>query len=341
MKSLKNTPGVEFGLVLMSEDIHYREVLDLEINIHFILRKTKKDLSVLFRFYDYCKQFRPDIVHCWDSMTAVYSFPICKLLRIKFINGMVTNSPQKRKFFNKHWLRARLTFPFSDLIIANSKAGLQAYSAPKKKSVVIYNGFDFNRLDNIQKKDPVKEQLNAGEKYVIGMVATFSGNKDYNTFFTAACSLLNRRKDMIFLAIGNQTDSVDSIKLIGKQYFEFFRLLGRRTGVESYINAMDICVLSTFSEGISNSILEYMALGKPVIATSGGGTGELVLDNTTGYLIRQSDPEELAEKMELLLNDPELRTRMGLEGRSRIRNEFLIEKMVREYYDIYNKISFN
>jgi glycosyltransferase involved in cell wall biosynthesis len=61
-----------------------------------------------------------------------------------------------------------------------------------------------------------------------------------------------------------------------------------------------IFVLSTFSEGISNSVLEYMALGKPVIATSGGGTGELVLDNTTGYLIRQSDPEELAEKMELL-----------------------------------------
>jgi glycosyltransferase involved in cell wall biosynthesis len=159
---------------------------------------------------------------------------------------MVTNSPQKRKFFNKHWLRARLTFPFSDLIIANSKAGLQAFSAPHNKGVVIYNGFDFNRLDNIQKKDLVKEQLNAGQKYVIGMVATFSANKDYSTFFAAACSLLSRRKDVIFLAIGNQTDSDDSMELIGKQYIEFFRLLGRRTGIESYINAMDICSVNFF-----------------------------------------------------------------------------------------------
>ena len=53
---------------------------------------------------------------------------------------------------------------------------------------------------------------------------------------------------------------------------------------------MDICLLSTFTEGISNSIMEYMALGKPVIATDGGGTKEIVDDGETGFLIGQSDP---------------------------------------------------
>ena len=72
-------------------------------------------------------------------------------------------------------------------------------------------------------------------------------------------------------------------------------MLGIRSGIESLISAMDICVLSTFTEGISNSILEYMALEKPVIATAGGGTNEIVIDNKTGFLIKQSNPEELAE----------------------------------------------
>ena len=79
-------------------------------------------------------------------MTAVYAIPACKLLNIKLINGMVVDTPVKKNILNKNWLRARLTFPFSDLIIGNSKAGLIAYKAPTKKSRCIYNGMDFERF---------------------------------------------------------------------------------------------------------------------------------------------------------------------------------------------------
>jgi glycosyltransferase involved in cell wall biosynthesis len=338
MKALVIKQDIEFELVVMSNVIHYKEVLNLGIKIHYITRTTKKDISVFSRVYKLCKNYRPDLVHCWDSMTAVYLVSACKLLKIKLVNGMVVDSPMKQNLGNKHWFRAKLTFPFSDIIVGNSKAGLIAYKAPIYKSVVVYNGFNFDRTENLIDKEIIRKQICTDSKILIGMVASFSEHKDFKTYYRAADLLLKRRKDIAFLAIGTGTDSPPAQFLIDNQNIKHYRLLGKKSDVESYINAMDICVLSTFTEGISNSILEYMAFEKPVVATSGGGTNEIVVDNVTGFLIRPSDPEELAMKLELLLNDSELRTRMGHAGKERVMDEFSIDRMARRYIDLYKMI---
>jgi glycosyltransferase involved in cell wall biosynthesis len=102
---------------------------------------------------------------------------------------------------------------------------------------------------------------------------------------------------------------------------------------------MDVCVLSTFTEGISNSILEYMALGKPVVATTGGGTLEIVDDNKTGFLIGPVDPIEFSEKIELLLNNDTLRTAMGEAGKNRVHANFSIDRMVQQFVLNYEKLT--
>lgn len=341
LKALRIRNDFEAQLAVMSEDIHYKEVLSLGVEIHKIIRKTKRDLSVFRLFYILIKSYKPDIVHCWDSMTAVYVTPASKMLNCKLVNGMVIDSPARQNIFNKHWLRARLTFPFSNVIVSNSNAGLTAYKAPVKKSLVIYNGFNFARIENLINKESVREQLNVDTKYIVGMVATFWENKDYPTYYKAACLLLDKRRDVTFLAIGTDTDSPDSISLVGEKYLSNFRHLGKRTGVESYINAMDVCVLSTFTEGLSNSVLEYMALGKPVVVTRGGGSGEIVTEGITGYLVNNSDPDALAGKIELLLNDPGLCERMGSAGRQRVIEEFSVDKMVQNYIELYTRIILN
>ena len=170
------------------------------------------------------------------------------------------------------------------------------------------------------------------------MVATFSGSKDYKTYYAAAKLLLEKRKDITFIAIGEGTDSDESRALIDSQYINYFRLLGKRMDVESLVNVMDIGVLSTFTEGVSNSILEYMALEKPVVATFGGGTNEIVMDNETGFLINPSNPEELANKLGILLNNADLRNSMGLEGKRRVISEFSVEQMVRKYNELYKLV---
>ena len=335
MKALRPYPDFNFELVVMSHDVHYREVLNLGINIHYLTRKRKKDLSVFSGLYRLCKNYKPDIAHCWDTMTALYIAPVCKILQIRLVNGLVMDAPIKQNVFNKYWFRAKLTFPFSDVIIGNSKAGLKAYSAPQRKSQVIYNGFNFDRISRISPEEIIRKQLNIRTEYIIGMVATFSNLKDFPTFFNAAQILLKKRKDITFLAIGKNTDSVALKKLIENNLESYFRLIGAISDVESFINAMDICILSTFTEGISNSILEYMALKKPVIATSGGGTCEIIEDSVTGFMVNKSNPFEIADKVELLLSDPELMLKMGNYGKERIMKSFSIDKMVSEFISVY------
>lgn len=338
MQALRKENDVEFELVLMSHDIHYKEVFDWNIKIHYLIRKTKKDLSVFKQLYDICKVYKPDILHCWDSMTAVYSVPTCKLLHIKMVNGMVVDTPTQTNFRNKVWLRGKLTFPFSTLIIGNSLAGLAAYNAPKAKSICIHNGFNFDRIKDIKDNILLRQEQEINTKYVIGMVASFSVYKDYKTYYAAAQLLLEKRNDITFLAIGGDTDSVASHAFIQEKNKKYFRLLGKRSDVESLINMMDICVLATFTEGISNSILEYMALGKPVIATAGGGTNEIVDEGKTGMLVSQSDVNDLYQKMEILISDPEMCKQMGKAGKDKIVNHFSIDKMVKDYIVNYRSL---
>src|SRR5664279_182128 len=75
MKAYANRQDLEFELAIMSRDIDFKELYELDIKIHYVLRKRKRDLSVFYRFFKLCRKIQPDIVHCWDSMTAVYSVP--------------------------------------------------------------------------------------------------------------------------------------------------------------------------------------------------------------------------------------------------------------------------
>src|SRR5690242_13841941 len=182
MKELKKEASISFEVVIMNKHIHYQEVLNLGVNIHYLIRQTKKDLSAFKKFYKICKNFNPEIVHCWDSMTAIYAVPACKLLGIKLVNGLVVDTPVNRDSSNKHWLRAKITFPFSDLVVGNSNAGLAAYNAPSKKSACVYNGMDLNRFKNLKARSQVLEEIFGNDNkrlFIAGMVAAFEDRKDY------------------------------------------------------------------------------------------------------------------------------------------------------------------
>lgn len=337
-RALRYRDEVSFEIVIMDNYIHYDEINSIGIKIRRVLRKNRNDLSVCKKLWIILGDYKPDMVHCWESMTAVYLAPLCRLRKIPLINGMVTNVPLAPVISNYHWRRAKLTFPLSRVIVGNSFAGLKAYGAPEKKSKVIYNGFNFDRLKGIAGRNIVREELAISTEYIIGMVASFGSPKDYQTYYTAARELLERRSDVTFLALGSDTESEESVSMIAPGNRNYFRLIGKKRDVESYINIMDICVLSSRTEGISNAILEYMALGKPVVASDAGGTSELVDNNNSGFLFTPGDHVALANKLNLLLNDGKLRKKMGAYARSRVMDHFSIDLMVNRYIDLYKTV---
>jgi glycosyltransferase involved in cell wall biosynthesis len=345
LKGITYSSNLNVEIVVMHQTIHYNEILDLNINIHYLIRKIKKDISVFWKFYRICKQYTPDIVHCWDDMTTIIAIPTCKLLNIKLVNGLVADTPVKRNILNKTWLRARLTFPFSDKIIGNSQAGLVAYNAPAKKSSCIYNGMDLNRFKNLENSSTILKEIfgdNISNIFVAGMVAAFEPRKDYKTLIKGAISLLSKNNSLRFILIGNGTDFIEMKTIVPQKLKDKIIFLGKRDNVESLINIFDVGILLTntkvHGEGISNSIIEYMALGKPVIATKGGGTNELVVDNQNGYLIESNDSAHFEKCLQMLLDNKNLRIQLGNNAYELAHKKFDLKIMTRTYISMFNQV---
>lgn len=340
LKGLVQYPNIETDVIIMSDNIHYSYIQDLGVNIHFLIRRTKKDPTIFFKLYRLLRRIKPDILHSWESMCSIYALPVVKLLKIKFVNGFLRNAPPGLSILNKVGLRARITFPFSDAIVANSQAGLAAYNAPSDKSYCVYNGFDFSRIENLEPVDKVKKKFGIKYDKVVGMVASFSENKDYVTFIEAAKDVIRQRDDVCFVTVGDGKNLEYCKSLVPEDMLDRILFLGRQKIVESIINVFDVGVLisntKVHGEGISNSIMEYMALGKPVIANDCGGNRELVTEEN-GILIENMQKNSLCRSLLQLIDADAL---MILDPKNNmIRNKFNLANMTHNYIDLYENIT--
>ena len=111
---------------------------------------------------------------------------------------------------------------------------------------------------------------------------------------------------------------------------------GEQTDIASYISTLDIAALVSEAEGCSNSILEAMALGKPVVATDVGGNRELVEQGKTGILVPLGDAETVANAILSLIREPETARMMGKLARDKVTTSFSVDTMVRQYETLYN-----
>ena len=116
-------------------------------------------------------------------------------------------------------------------------------------------------------------------------------------------------------------------------------LAGFRPDVLSVHKAFDIFVMSSVTEGLGTSLLDAMAAGKPIVATRTGGIPEVVVDGETGLLVAPRDHDAMATAIVRLLNDPELRERMGRAGLARVRKHFSAERMVEKTMGVYQRVA--
>ena len=343
MSGLKGNTDIEILLILAFNQIDYEYFYNLNIDyVSIDKRPNKKSIKVFFQLDKIIKNFKPDIIHTWGSMQTFYMLPSSILRKIPLINSQITNAPligTKRSLFQRFINNINLRT--STINLANSYAGLKSYSIENNKnSRVIHNGFNMNRIKLLEDSSKIRKQLNIKTKYVVCMVGAFSDRKDYETYLTVAEKIIKNRNDISFLGIG----SGYLLEKYRKEYERFKRIIlpGRMSDVESIINVSDICVLMTsgnvHGEGISNSIMEYMALGKPIVASDSGGTSEIVQNNKTGFIIPDKSYDELKTKIHYLLSNKKLRDEMGNLGKKRISDRFNIDLMLFSFLDLYNDV---
>lgn len=342
MKGLLENGNYEISLVVFSNRIEYEEVYDMNIRLFKLPRKTKKDLKVFYKFFKVLKEAKPDLVHSWGDMASIYATPSTTLLGIKLLNGSVVNAPAQTGWKDPDYFRKRIVLPFCAKMIGNSHAGLRAFDIPESKALCVHNGFNFERLENLQDPVDIRERFGLKGKTIVGMMGAFADRKDYHTYLEAAKIVLDAGYDISFLAIGDGANRQKLEASVEKKYADRISFTGLQKDVESILQILDIGVLMTNSdvhgEGISNAILEYMASGKAVIATDGGGSPEIVEQDNTGYLVPAKSPKVVARCIMYLADHPEIAKEMGRKGRDRIETHFNLKDMTSKYIDIYSEV---
>ncbi|WP_186756786.1 glycosyltransferase [Echinicola salinicaeni] len=354
LKYLKANSQIEIMLVLTVDKIHYIDFLNLGVPIK-ILDENNKGFKpqIISRFYRLCKDFQPDIIHTWGAKQTLYTLPAVFGLNIPLINSQIASAPPKiHKTSIDYWIN-KINFQFSNLILSNSIAGIEAYEPPKNKSKVIYNGLSFSRFKNLPDKESIKAKYQVNTPYLVVMSASFSPNKDHKLFLEVAKKVTALREDISFLGIGahDHPDNPIFAEIMEKsKAYPRINYPGRINEVEALVNACDLGLMfsntSVHGEGISNSIMEYMALAKPVIANDAGGTKELVFNNQNGYLITNETVDQIVTKVIELIDNKEKSRGFGKKGKQIIKESFTIEKMGKGFMKVYKefiagKVSFS
>ncbi len=331
-----NRAGVtDIQVVIVNNDVAYKELYETSATIEIIDRKNRglSQIQTAKELYQLLKRFQPDIVQAWGVMSAGAVLLVKPFMKFRFIASYVADAdtPTGIYGFINRW--CNLT---CDKIVSNSKAGLAAYHTPKSKGVVIYNGFNEARFDNKIDKSVKKRQLDIKTPIVVAMVATFWQNKDWQCYINTAKQVIKQREDITFLAVGKGPQWDDYNSQIKDEERSLIRMLGRRDDVDELLQICDLTLLtSNHGEGISNSIMESMAWGVPVIASPGGGTPEIIEDNVNGKLIDEQTPERVGTLITDLIDQPEKLALMSEKASQTIQNRFLLQRMTKEYIELY------
>jgi glycosyltransferase involved in cell wall biosynthesis len=262
------------------------------------------------------------------------------------INGFVADAPRHVGYLNKYYLRLLFTSFFSRYVISNSRAGLVSYRVPRQKGVCIYNGVDLERFNNLPDPSVHLDTYFKGEKadrFIVMMVASFSIFKDYATLIKVADVLCREDRRYVFMLVG-KGDKLEKIRSsVPSEWLDRNIILtGMVDHVESLLQIAQVGVLLTntkiIGEGVSNSIIEYMAMGKPVIATRCAGNAETVIEGKNGFLVNDGDVNAIATHIRDLKSNKDLREELGRNGRKTVQEKFDLVKNVKHYCDLYEKM---
>lgn len=286
-----------------------------------------------------------DLVHAHDFYTNIFGMAAAKLagVRARITSRRETEgirSPAKR------WLERR-AYNTATAVVANAEAirtQLIAEGLPPAKVVTIHNGLDVAHVtpQPHAHRDELLKSFNLpnSRRYVTIVANMRHVMKDQATFLRAAHLTREAIPDSSFILAGEGEQMPQLQKLaaeLGLSNNAFF--IGRCNRVADLLAISDVCVLSSKGvEGFSNSILEYMAAGRPVVATDVGGAREAVVESETGYVVKPEDPETMAARLISLLREPEQAWTMGTQGRKRVLEHFSCEAQLKRVEALYERL---
>jgi len=305
------------------------------------------------RFARFLREHQIDLVHTHDFYTNIFGMAAAALARVP---ARIASRRESSVRVAKQRLVERCAYRFADRVVANCEDVRQQVikeGVPAKKVVTLYNGLDLDRLTPSANLDRKVVLASLGlptdeRRRFVTIVANMRAHfwepqplslKDHPTFLRAARQIHETLPEAAFVLAG-EGDLLDQTRMLASELGlandAFF--IGRCSRVTDLLAISDVCVLSSTAEGFSNSILEYMAASRPVVATTVGGAREAIIEGETGYLVSPGDDKHLAESVISLLQNPQRAQAMGVNARRLVEQKFSSEAQLERTTRLYESL---
>ena len=357
--------GLENGLVNLINSMpasRYRHVIicltdytefcsrlkSADVQIIALHKRDGKDFGMYVRLWKAFRKLRPDFVHTRNLGTVDVVVPaVLAGVRYRVHGEHGWDMTDLHGNNRKYQLLRRFCGLFIHRHITVSKNLAtwlrEVVHIPARKITHIYNGVDVEKFSPVR-ATPAEGELDVPDAVVIGTVGRMAAVKNPLVLVQAFISLLARNSDrsvklfLIMIGDGPLRKEVHQA-VVAADIADLVWLPGERDDIADLLSRLDIFVMPSLNEGISNTILEAMATECPVVATDVGGNPELVTPGRTGFLVAAGDPEALADGIQKYLDHPALRVKHGIEGRRVVEDMFNLQSMVGQYLAVYDAVA--
>lgn len=324
--------GIDSPIItLMSDGILIPEARQRGIRVSSLNKGEGFNPLLVFQLKRWLRKEGVELLHTHNFAPLIYGGLAARLAGIPVVNTRHGRAPLKAP---------RWVWRCQSQVVSVSQDALQElqkHNALNGTPVdVIYNGIDVSAFRTLSKG---KKRVENRFVKRMGMIARLSPEKDHRILLRAFQLILLKHPHMELWILGDGPlrEALES-EVWNQGLREQVRFLGFRQDIPDILEKLDIFVLATKMEGLSMTLLEAMAAGLPVVASSVGGNPEVVVDGETGFLVPAGDAAALADAVVRLLEDLSLSQRMGSAGRRRVEEHFSIEKMVKRYVQLYGRV---
>lgn len=339
---------IEINIVCFFEGEFYKELQKMPIPSLLFEQKHRFDLSVIKKLRRHIREEGYDLVHVHGARANFIAFFLKLFIKIPVITTM--HSDYKLDFTQNLYKRFIFTginsvsLRHMDYYIAVSdsfKKMLVDRRFPEGRIYTVYNAIDFSvKIDCISKKEFLSRfGINAEGKTLIGIIGRFEKVKGHEVFLNAAAQVIKQRQDVLFLLAGEGTEQPGLEELCAKLGIsDNVRFLGFVTDIYNFFNAIDVNVLSSYSESFPYVLLEGAMMKKATVSTAVGGIPDLLKHNETGLLVPAGNSVEMAKCMLALAADENLRIRLGNSLSEFAKTNFSKDSMKNRHIEIYTDV---